>query len=282
MSNLETLQKHNTDLQDLIEMAETLPEKGDFAKMADAIIDKSVTEVNSGVTKIGNYAFRYCTELTSVNCPNVASIGSEAFRDCSALRGVNAPNVTSIGTSAFTYATSLQSAHYPKVKKISDGAFYGCYALVSIDFSNATSIIGAAFRGCMSLTDIKFPEVTSVGDYGFYGCEKLIIADFPKLTRVASRMFWSCYQLKSVILRSETLCTLANTDAFTQSFHILGEVNKTYNPNGDKDGYFYVPKALIEDYKVATNWSTFATQFRALEDYTVDGTITGELDPNKI
>jgi hypothetical protein len=33
---------------------------------------------------------------------------------------------------------------------------------------------------------------------------------------------------------------------------------------------------LLESYKITTNWSSFATQFRALENYTVDGTITGE------
>ena len=47
-------------------------------------------------------------------------------------------------------------------------------------------------------------------------------------------------------------------------------------------GYIYVPAALVDSYKVATNWSTYAAQFRALEDYTVDGTTMGELDPNKI
>ena len=34
--------------------------------------------------------------------------------------------------------------------------------------------------------------------------------------------------------------------------------------------------------QAATNWSTYAAQFRALEDYTVDGTTTGELDETKI
>jgi hypothetical protein len=47
-------------------------------------------------------------------------------------------------------------------------------------------------------------------------------------------------------------------------------------------GYIYVPADLVDSYKAATNWSTFAAQFRALEDYTVDGTITGELDITKI
>jgi hypothetical protein len=56
-------------------------------------------------------------------------------------------------------------------------------------------------------------------------------------------------------------------NAFSGAYHYHGTVNATYNPDGLKDGYIYVPKALIEDYKVATNWSTFADQFRAIEDY---------------
>lgn len=59
-----------------------------------------------------------------------------------------------------------------------------------------------------------------------------------------------------------------------------GVANGTPIANGT--GYIYVPSALIEQYKVAENWSTYASQFRALEDYTVDGTITGELDETKI
>jgi len=75
-----------------------------------------------------------------------------------------------------------------------------------------------------------------------------------------------------LILRNEsTIVTLSSSEVFDTSDGI-----------GAGIGYIYVPAALIEEYKSATNWSTYATQFRALEDYTVDGTITGELDETKI
>lgn len=32
-------------------------------------------------------------------------------------------------------------------------------------------------------------------------------------------------------------------------------------------GYIYVPRDLIETYKVSTNWVTYANQLRAIEDY---------------
>jgi hypothetical protein len=113
--------------------------------------------------------------------------------------------------------------------------------------------------------------------------------DLPKVITLNDNAFAQCYSLKALILRAERICSLYSaTRVFRDCYHILGTVNATYNPNGDKDGYFYVPRAFLsdddakKDYRRATNWSTFATQFRALEDYTVDGTTTGELDPNKI
>jgi hypothetical protein len=66
------------------------------------------------------------------------------------------------------------------------------------------------------------------------------------------------------------MCPLWNKNSFDSSSIAKGT------------GYVYVPRSLVDSYKSATNWSTYANQFRALEDYTVDGTITGELDESKI
>ena len=72
-------------------------------------------------------------------------------------------------------------------------------------------------------------------------------------------------------MRSTEICTISKSDV----------LNNTPTTN-NKTGYIYVPRALVDSYKSATNWSTYASQFRALEDYTVDGTIMGELDESKI
>ena len=56
-------------------------------------------EIGSAVTSIGNYAFYYCSDLTSVTIPSsVTSIGDYAFSGCSNLTSVTIPSsVTSIG-----------------------------------------------------------------------------------------------------------------------------------------------------------------------------------------
>ena len=118
----------------------------------------------------------------------------------------------------------------------------------------------------------------------FGECDLLEFAEFGNnLILVGNYGFNLCFSLKAVVLRkTDGVCSLNNTSAFTDCYHIHGTANETYNPDGLKDGYIYVPRALVDSYKTATNWTTFADQFRALEDYTVDGTTTGEMDWDKI
>lgn len=132
--------------------------------------------------------------------------------------------------------------------KIGDYTFLYCDKLATVDFQIATSIGGVAFQFCTSLTKANFPMVTSIGGSSFANCTAMT----------------------ALILRSETVCTMQDKSALSSSGIAIGR------------GYIYVPAALVDTYKAATNWSTHAARFRALEDYTVDGTISGELDPNKI
>ena len=61
------------------------------------------------VTSIGNYAFEYCENITSVTIPDsVTSIGFCVFSNCTSLTSITIPNsVTSISGGAFENCTSL-------------------------------------------------------------------------------------------------------------------------------------------------------------------------------
>lgn len=227
----------------------------------DAILDKSVTEVSSAATGV---------------------ISDKMFYQCNALVSANFPNVTSIGASAFYICGALKSANFPKATDVGNFAFIRCVNLENIDFSSATQIGDSAFQNCSKFTSVCFPSVTKLIKYAFCDCQGLITVDLPKATSIDNYTFNGCVTLKAVILRSETLCTLGGAKAFDACYRILGKWNGTYNPNTYNDGYIYVPRALVDSYKAATNWSTHASKIRVLEDYTVDGTITGALDPTKI
>ena len=152
---------------------------------------------------------------------------------------------------------------------IEEYSFRSCDKLKTLVAPNAKLVGTYALYGCSALKSIVLPSVTTVTTNSFREASNLEVVDLPKLTSIPATTFYGCRGLKALILRSETMVTLSNTNAFTQCYRILGTKNSGYNPKGEKIGFFYVPKALIEQYQVAPNWSSdsLVTQFRAIEDY---------------
>ena len=131
------------------------------------------------VTSIGNEAFYYCKNLTSVTISEgVTVIGEHAFDECTSLTSVTIPkSVTSIGEWTFSKCTSLTSVTIPKsVTSIGNEAFYNCTSLTSVTIpESVTSIGNEAFYKCTSLTSVTIPEsVTSIGKRAFYDVRHII------------------------------------------------------------------------------------------------------------
>ena len=136
------------------------------------------------VTKIGDNAFKDCTNLTAVTIPNsVKTIGGSAFQGCSSLTSINIPSsVTSIEGNAFNGCSDLTSIDIPNsVTSIGGNAFLGCSSLTSIDIPNSvTSIEVGEFAYCTNLTSINIPNsVTSIGGSAFRDCTSLTSIDIP-------------------------------------------------------------------------------------------------------
>lgn len=131
--------------------------------------------------------------------------------------------------------------------------------------------IGAkAFKGCTSLATVDLPAAVSIGQAAFSTCPALTAAIFSEASIFERLAFIDCSALKTVILRNAKTVATSDFEIFMRT------------PIESGTGYIYVPRALVDSYKAADGWSTYASQFRALEDYTVDGTIAGELDESKI
>ena len=114
--------------------------------------------LEDGITSIGNYAFYYCNNLTSITIPDsVVSIGNSAFYYCNNLTSITIPDsVVSIGNSAFYYCNNLTSITIPdSVVSIGNGAFACCTSVTSVSIAaSVTSIAERAFSDCESLMAI--------------------------------------------------------------------------------------------------------------------------------
>ena len=93
--------------------------------------------------------------------------------------------------------------------------------------ASCTNIGGEAFRECESLTYVSFPVCTSIGTYAFY----------------------SCLSLTSLYFTGSSVPSIAS--------------NSLYNISSTAT--FYVASSMIDAFKSASYWSTFASQIVAYE-----------------
>ena len=71
-------------------------------------------------------------------------------------------------------------------------------------------------------------------------------------------MFKNCSNIKTIVLSNPSnVCTLSNAS------YLPTQITNT----ADTTSYIYVPQALLTNYKTATNWATFSSKIRAIEDY---------------
>lgn len=113
-------------------------------------------------------------------------------------------------------------------------AFYNYTALTSSETS-ATTIGASAFQGC---TALEVVELTGTG-----------------ATSIAASAFSGDTKLAHLIINSSTVATLADSNALAVTAIAA------------KNGAIYVPSALVESYKAATNWSTYASQIYPISAY---------------
>lgn len=142
------------------------------------------------------------------------------------------------------------------IYSLDTGVLRYCSKLVRIRIDSVVSIGSGALADCTALPSVRFPNCKSITSTSFENDTSLAVADFSALANLGGvRAFGSCVNLRTLIIRTPSVCTLGNINAFVNT------------PIANGTGYIYVPKALLEKYKAATNWSTYAAQLRAIEDF---------------
>lgn len=173
---------------------------GDYAFASCENLAEVVFERGSLLSSLGQYAFQYCTALTSVELPDdLTIIEGGAFRGCTNLETVKLPaNLQYLGyyTNASGTPTTSSSTSYGAV-------FQNCVKLKTVEIPSSVKIIySSAFRGCTSLEAINVPNA-ELSTYIFADCTNLRLVSFADgLKSLGNYMFSKCTALTQVDLPS--------------------------------------------------------------------------------
>ena len=226
-------------------------------------------EIGKNVTRLGSYGFSECRQLSTITIPvSVTSVGANAFSSCYALEAIVLPKGCTISeTWTFYDDKALRIVSIPNgILKIGTQVFRSCESLKSITLPDTlTEMSGFAIGYCRTIDEAIIPNsVTSIGDSALTwlaSASKLVIGS--GITAIPASFASYCYSLikitfpagitsigancQGVLWYNFTHCpavpTLANTNAFT---------------NINANCKIQVPAALVDEWKAATNWATYA------------------------
>ena len=170
--------------------------------------------------------------ITEFRDDTLKIIGTQALFECRSLTTVELPNVIEIAERALAYCVTLTNVSIPKVKSLGVRAFSYSSTLTEINLPVIRDILASCFERCTNL------ERVDVGT-----------------TVAIARSAFANTHLNTLILRGTTMSTLSSTSALEGTDIDAGV------------GYIYAPEAIIEEYRSGTNWSTWSSRFRAIEDY---------------
>ena len=165
--------------------------------------------------------------------------------------------VGTLGAYAFYEKDGVTKIELPNIQYLKERCFFGCTNLETLLLP---SLAGYTYQymasGCTKLVNVDIHDTSYVSSYSFQSCTSLKKLDLHKVGTIGTYAFTGATKFETLIIRTDTVPTLGGTNAFTSTKIKSGGT-----------GYIYVKSKLIEDFKTATNWSTFATQFRTIEDY---------------
>ncbi len=179
---------------------------------------KGAFTIPSGVSVIGAFAFKNCTEITSLTIPSgVKTISAYAFASLG-IKTVSLPrSVSSIAVSAFDDCFTLKSISVNgknTAYRGIDGVLYskgknvivrcpegktGKYTIVS----GVRTVGASAFLNCTYIPTVVIPNsVTKIADYAFSGAGITSVTIPSGVTAIAAKAFENCFNLKTFAVNS--------------------------------------------------------------------------------
>ena len=221
----------------------------------DGLVAHTLEDFEDGrITKIRSYAFYNNHKLKTLNLSNVTLVNFYAFGNCCNIESVEIPKTTAIYGNVFYKCYKLKTININGLKGFyGSGIFDRCYSLNSIDLSKLNnSSLPYRCLGDIGVGTIATPAILNGN---FAESVRLSTIDILSKQSITSYAMANCYSLVHLILRNEQQSSLNDLNTFDNT------------PIKNGIGWIYVPSSLVESYKTASNWSTYANQIVSLDEY---------------
>lgn len=233
------------------------------ADLLEALLNKQLSgsiAYDSVTSMLEPSTFAEQTLLENVSLPNINGISEKSFHSCSALKTVNIPKCTTLPDYAFQSCKALTSLTTGTLTTIGQYSMQYTESFL-VDFvANSVAALGAtAFRGS-GIKSFKGNKLGTINNYALAECPNLTTVDIGSTSTVSSP------QIKTSAFQNSTALTALIIRNTSKTFSLAAVNALSGTPIADGTGFIYVPDSLVDTYKAATNWSTYAAQIKPLSE----------------
>ena len=218
-------------------------------------IDYITFEENSTCERIGNYAFYFGFELSSVSLPDtITYIGDYAFYQCARLDEISIPkNVTYLGKECFSACSNLENIYFyaencedlPASSRVFSSAGYntsGCTVTIGANVKRIPaylfSMTGFAHDNITRVTFESNSQCKSIGANAFASCLKLESMYIPEsVNLIEKNAFSNCTVLTSITFENKN------------GWYVTNDVSSTTGQNITISSASDAATKLVDDYK---------------------------------
>lgn len=227
----------DTELQKIVEAIKETNKMGEGETFSGADIAELIKERKLFKLMFDSYdpsSDGVFYEITEKDLEGVTVLRSYAFCGIKWLKKITIPEcVVSYGNNIFNGCVNLEEIHLSSsMTNTGTTGFSTCYKLKKVNVENIKTVVSGGFQKCYELEKLDFHNLVYIFTSGFNGCKKL----------------------STLIIRTNSVCSLYNINAFTDT------------PIASGEGFVYVPDDLVESYKTAENWVTYASQIKPLSE----------------
>ena len=213
---------------------------------------KSLTITENGTVTEDVSAYKNVEVTVAVPASGGDGDKTAAFLDGTIAEYSNS-ELTEIREKAFYHCIKMKSVDLPNVTTLGVDAFYECKWLETVNIPKLAALPYQCFYYGFSLPDkLVFPVCKSIAGYVISYAETKVL-DILGGGQIDSYAFYRASYFTTLILR--------NTETVTKLQSAPSSVFNDY-----KSVTVYVPDALLESYKTATNWAKMAEQIKGLSE----------------
>lgn len=228
----------------------------------------NIDVLSVGSSKIRPYAFYGTSNIGRLVADNAESVGACAFFGAGSITEISLSNATHLGRQLIQ-DSGVTSFYAPKVKELDNSCFsyarFKTLSLPSVEICNSL-----AFSDCSNLEELYLPKCVTMRGSVITACPNLrvlvlgavniasntILGDMrsPTLLKVdpPSSIYIPSIKRGSVVMAN--IESVPILEGFHDNFR-GGEAN------------IYVPDDLVDEFKVASNWSLFSDRIKPVSEY---------------